>query len=406
MAGVKDLICGAWIALVGIAPAFAEDTGASGSFRMRPLSQLPVRAASPPAGKRVGQAPALDPAAMAEADDPEDDAIAPPGMIVVSPLPVQIAPVPTVGTAMEVSALDSDVAAQRASRAAFTVTGSLIERTTLTTPSPLTVLTREDLLAAGRSMIGDILQPLPEQANAPNAQFNNGGNGVTRIDLRGLTAARTLTLLNGRRFVSVGNGADATVDLNTIPLAVIERVEILKDAGSAVYGSDAIGGVVNIITRTGFNGTEASLYTAQTERKDGFTYDASFVTGHRTENRNGHIIFSAGMQRQNPVFAGDRAFSQFDKAFDFNSRTVVNGGSTATPGGRIDARQIDINGDGRGDTVNVCGVGVPFCTSDGRGGYRPFVQPDDLYNFQPLNYLYTPSSRVNAYTAGSFKLDI
>src|SRR5262249_51810559 len=163
--------------------------------------------------------------------------------------------------------------------------------------------------------------------------------------------------------VPVGNGANSTVDLNTIPLATIERVEILKDAGSAIYGSDAIGGVVNIITRSQFNGTEASLYTAETERRDSFSIGTRFLPGPRSDNRRASIIFSAGMQRQEPVFAGDRAFSEFDKSFNFANGTVVNGGSTATPGGRINARAIDVNGDGRPDTVNICGVNIQFCTS-------------------------------------------
>src|SRR4029079_11560255 len=70
----------------------------------------------------------------------------------------------------------------------------------------------------------------------------------------------------------------------------------------------------------------------------------------------------------------------------------------------INQRQFDINGDGRPDTINLCGAAATFCTPDGKGGYRPFVTPDDLYNFQPPNYLYTPSSRFNAYSAGTFKL--
>jgi outer membrane receptor protein involved in Fe transport len=286
---------------------------------------------------------------LSNAESPDDAAVAPPGLVPstpgLAPGPSHAAPrLDPAGTAGETPDLTEDelneLAAQHGSRASFLVTGSLIERATLTTPSPVTILRRDELLSAGRSMIGDILQPLPEQANAINAQFNNGGDGATRINLRGLGTARTLTLLNGRRFVPVGTGADNTVDLNTIPLAVIDRVEILKDAGSAVYGSDAIGGVVNIITRTNFHGTEASLYTAQTERKDGFTYDASFITGHRTEGGRGNIIFSAGIQRQDPVFAGDRAFSQFDKAFDFVARTVGQR-RFGHDSERSDQRQVD-----------------------------------------------------------------
>src|SRR6185436_12672645 len=264
MVGLKTLLCVAGVIVVGFGTAAADDaTDAPRSLRMRPaVRSIPHDAAR--AGKRVGQAPA-------DLRDPDDDAaddadVAPPGLsapIVVQPR-VQVVLPPT----SRVTAgsrdrewdrdRDQDRDQTRVSRdALFTVTGSLIERPTRTTPSPLTVLTREDLLATGRSMIGDILQPLPEQGNALNAQFNNGGDGSTRINLRGLGTDRTLTLLDGRRFVSGGTGADSTVDLNTIPLAAIERVEILKDAGSSVYGSDAVGGVVNIITRSNFNGTEA-----------------------------------------------------------------------------------------------------------------------------------------------------
>src|SRR4029079_7141432 len=110
------------------------------------------------------------------------------------------------------------------------------------------------------------------QSNAINAQSNNGGDGTTRISIRGLGANRTLTLLNGRRVVSGGSGANTSVDLNSIPLAMVERVEVLKDGASAVYGSDAIGGVVNIITRNDFNGTEATIYTGRSDKGGGFTY--------------------------------------------------------------------------------------------------------------------------------------
>jgi iron complex outermembrane receptor protein len=306
---------------------------------------------------------------------------------------------------------------QEAKEEVITLTGSTIERKTLTTPAPLTILNRDDLNAAGRATVGDIIQQLPAQSNAINAQFNNGGDGSTRVDIRGIGARRTLTLLNGRRVVPGGTGADSSVDLNAIPLAVIERVEVLKDGASAVYGSDAIGGVVNIITRSDFEGTEAALYTGGAQHGDGFTYDASFVTGHNSDNKKGNIMFSAGIQSQDSVFAGDRSFSEFDKTFDFATRTQVLGGSASIPGGRLNTHAIDTNGDGKITAAdippNLCGphpadpkASDPnqFCTSNGAGGLRPFVAPDDNYNFQPINYLFTPSSRYNVYSAGTYKL--
>src|SRR5256886_12233837 len=132
------------------------------------------------------------------------------------------------------------------------VTGSRIRRKDLTTPAPVTVVTREQFESSGRMTIGDYLQTMPEQGNAPNFQLNTGGinygaDGTTRINLRSLGIARTLVLINGRRVVPGGLGASAAVDLNTIPTEAVDRVEVLKDGASAVYGSDAIAGVVNII---------------------------------------------------------------------------------------------------------------------------------------------------------------
>jgi outer membrane receptor protein involved in Fe transport len=384
--------------VAGVAPA-AADTAANAprSLRMR---------ARPPA-KQVAQAAPDQPAP--DSDPAADKTGQPPPPAVNQPPTPEGGQTPQSAPAADSGSELSDaefakLAEQASKEEVIVVTGSTIGRKTLTTPAPLTVLNREALISAGRSTVGDIIQMLPSQTNGINAQSNNGGDGSTRVDLRGLGAARTLTLINGRRVVSSGNGANSSVDLNTIPLAVIERVEVLKDGASAVYGSDAIGGVVNVITRNDFVGTEAVLYTGGSQHGDGIVYDASFVSGYNSDNKNGNIMFSAGVQQQKPVFAGDRTFSSYDMTYDYTARTEVRGGSTAAPGGRINAKAIDTNGDGKPDTVNLCGAGVQFCTNNGMGGYRPFVSPDDLYNYQPINYLYTPSSRYNLYSAGQYKL--
>src|SRR5262249_49800425 len=162
--------------------------------------------------------------------------------------------------------------------------------------------------ASGRTNLGDILQLLPGETNGFNGQVNVGGDGSVRIDMRGLGPQRTLTLINGRRVVPSGLGADVAVDFNTIPLAIIDPLQVLKDGASAIYGSDASGGVVNVITRTDFSGNEASLYTGGSEHGDGFIYDASFITGHNSDDHKGNIVFAAGLSRQRPIFNGDRDF--------------------------------------------------------------------------------------------------
>ena len=201
------------------------------------------------------------------------------------------------------------------------VTGSTIEHDLFTGRAPITVVTRDDLLASGRATLGDILQALPAQSNAGNAQVNAGGDGTTRINLRGLGADRTLVLINGRRMVNGGPGADSSVDVNAIPLAMIERVEILKDGASAIYGADAVGGVVNIITRPQFDGTEVTLLTSTSQRGDGTEYDASVVRGFTTNDKRTYLVVSGGFQHHDPVFGRDRPFAAVQKSYDFATRT-------------------------------------------------------------------------------------
>ena len=129
------------------------------------------------------------------------------------------------------------------------VTGSKISRADIESASPVFVIQREDIERTGLTSVGDLLQDLPIAGSALNTQFNNGGNGQTQIDLRNLGVRRVLVLLNGRRFSSfIGTPGNVGVDLNNIPVAVVKRIEILKDGASSIYGSDAISGVVNIIT--------------------------------------------------------------------------------------------------------------------------------------------------------------
>jgi len=290
------------------------------------------------------------------------------------------------------------------------VTGSRIPRKELTTAAPVTVLDKQQMERTGRTSIGEILQNIPEQSNAINTSVNNGGDGSTRVNLRGLGSGRTLVLLNGRRHVAGGTGANASVDLNSIPSAAIQRIEILKDGGSAVYGSDAIAGVVNIITRRDYSGTEARLYTGMSDKGDGQTYDLSLTTGQSTER--GNILFSAGYYTQRDVFAGDRTFSRFDRDYDFNSRRIRTLGSPTTPEGTIQPRAADGGGGNQAwlDLQSQYPNTSVFIRDRGTGAWRPYVGtgiPEaggDQYNYQPANYLVTPSERAHMYATGGVRL--
>ena len=157
---------------------------------------------------------------------------------------------------------------------------------------------------------------------------SNGGDGSTRIDLRSLGSNRTLVLINGRRVVPGGLGADDSVDIASIPLAMIERVEVLKDGASAIYGSDAISGVVNVITRTDMDGTEATAYTGTSQHGDGTDYDLSVVTGQ--SSKKGNVTMALGSQRQSSVMSGDRAWSHDVRAYNYDDGSTVLSGSSAT----------------------------------------------------------------------------
>jgi len=415
MKHARAVACSLSLVVASAVPVAAEPRGSEPtSLRMRGRSPLARPVGRP--GKQVAQ---VAPDGSPPSDRPGDgasSALPEPATAPEVPEPPAPPPAPAsspapnkeTAQAGDASAeVSDDLLARLADEAPpaeiIFVTGSAIGRRSLTTPAPLTTLDREQLGAAGQPTIGDIIQQaLPVQSNAVNAQTNLGGDGSTRVNLRGLGIARTLTLVNGRRFVPGGFGANTAVDLNTIPLAMVERVEVLKDGASAIYGSDAIGGVVNIITRSDFAGSEAALFTSTTQRGDGMAYDASFVAGYNSENKRSNVVFSVGLQDQRPIFAGDRAFSLNDRTYDYMNHVAIPGGSTAVPDGRINTRAIDLNGDGIPDPIDLCGT--QYCTSNGAGGYRAFTPPGDLYNYQPINYLYTPWSRYYLFSSGSTKL--
>lgn len=294
----------------------------------------------------------------------------------------------------------------------ISVTGSSIRRKDLVTPAPVAILDKATLDAAGLVTIGDVLQNLVTQSNAINVNVNNGGDGSTRVNLRGLGTPRTLVLLNGRRHVYGGTGADASVDLSAIPYAVIERVEVLKDGGSAIYGSDAIAGVVNIITRRGFSGVEATGFTATSQNGGGTIYDVSAVAG--AKSARGNVLISAGFYRQSEVFAGERDYSSFDRVYDYESGEVTETGSSGIPETRITINRMSptaTQGNDAWRQVLASTTSNQLVKDRATGQWRDFnpngtsdIGTGDFYNYQPANYLVTPQSRYNVFSTGDYDL--
>ncbi|MBL8513809.1 MAG: TonB-dependent receptor plug domain-containing protein, partial [Betaproteobacteria bacterium] len=164
------------------------------------------------------------------------------------------------------------------------VTGSNIKRVDAEGASPVQIITREDIEKSGSSTVGDLMRGLPVNgAGSFDDTFTGSfARGSSGISLRGLGQRGTLTLINGRRMANFGfsqNLQDAFVDLNSIPVAAIERIEILKDGASAIYGSDALAGVVNIILRRDYRGGEVSVGGGATSHRDGNELRASGAFG-------------------------------------------------------------------------------------------------------------------------------
>ncbi len=289
-------------------------------------------------------------------------------------------------TASPVIAQDGDTELDR-----IQVTGSRIQRTDVETTSPVTVIDREAILATGRTNIGDILRNL-NQADSLGltnlTSSTNANDGTQTISLRGLGAARTLVLVNGRRWLALGGGQ---ADITQIPTAVVERIEVLADGASAIYGSDAIAGVVNIILRDDFEGMEVELFYGETTDSDGENTVYSATFGHRGDR--GNLIFNINRNDQEEIAAGDRSISEFPVAF---------------------VPQAFGSAFGRFGIFNVPGVGFRSLNpANEQPGLAPGDRsPDDFipfgnsvrFNFAPTNFLLTPSTRTSAFVRGTYDL--
>src|SRR5688572_14679109 len=159
------------------------------------------------------------------------------------------------------------------------VTGSRVRRLDTESASPIVTIDKASIEKSGVTTAGDLLQRLPTVSGAAtNPAVNNGGGfGEANVELRGLDAKRTLVLLNGRRLGLVG-ASDAT-DINLIPVSRIERVDVLKEGAGAIYGSDAIAGVVNFITRKDVEGAELTAGYGETAENDGKTQNVNLLWG-------------------------------------------------------------------------------------------------------------------------------
>ncbi len=198
---------------------------------------------------------------------------------------------------------------------AFEVTGSRIKRVDAETPSPVVRLTRQDLASTGFSTVDDALRALPFVNGAsivPEGSGNGFASGTSTINLRGLGNNNTLVLINGRRAVPSGagafNGFQSVVDLRQIPVGAVESIEVLKDGASAIYGSDAVAGVLNIKLRRDFSGVAVDLSFGNTFSTDSFERKAYLIAG--ASNGKTDVVVQLDMSHRNAIKDVDLSFSR------------------------------------------------------------------------------------------------
>ena len=192
------------------------------------------------------------------------------------------------------------------------VTGSNIPRPELETALPVQVITREDIARSGSTTVAEIMSRVSANIDAQTdaTSIGSGAPGLSSINLRGIGAGNTLVLLNGRRVANYAFDGTA-VDVNAIPLAAIERVEILKDGASAIYGTDAVAGVVNFILRKDFTGLEVSGLGSWPQQGGGRQLQATVTAGTGDLAKDGYNAFvTATWQKDDPLYAIDRSFAR------------------------------------------------------------------------------------------------
>lgn len=192
------------------------------------------------------------------------------------------------------------------------VTGSHIARESYETSTPTTIIDRRAIQNTGFNNLGEVLLEIPSVGiglSSATSNFNGDNDASTFVNLRGLGTDRTLTLVNGRRRVA-GSGASSAVDLNTIPAAMVDRIDVITGGAAAVYGADAVSGVVNVILRRDFEGLEVSARDGVAEHGGAGSYSINLFGGMRFNDDKGSLSFGASYNDENPLFGPERSFSR------------------------------------------------------------------------------------------------
>ena len=321
-------------------------------------------------------------------------------------------------TSMPAFAQDTGGDAEAAeSETPIIVTGTRIRQPNLESASPVTVVTAAEVTQTGTTRVEDLVNSLPQVFAAQGSNVSNGATGAATVNLRGLGSERTLVLINGRRLLP-GDPSTSAADLNAIPAAMIERIDVLTGGASSVYGADAVSGVVNFVMDTDFEGFKIdanygvynhnnrnrAAYTVPLDARgfgypngtvtNGGTFDATLAFGSSFDDGRGRVSAYVGYRKVNSVRQDTRDYSacalsgRTKAQVDANGQLYTCGGSATSPQGTLFAFDSD---DPR--TSSFTSLTYQF------GPNRTLLPGFTAFNFAPLNYFQRPDER---YTAGVF----
>ncbi len=274
------------------------------------------------------------------------------------------------------------------------IIGSSIKRVDAESDAPITTLSREEIAKTGATTVEELLRHVTAaNSSGSTAAASSSGattGGISTISLRGLGPARTLILVNGQRSAPYGSPADSVaVDVDSIPVAAIERVEVLKEGAGAIYGSDAVAGVVNFVLRKNYSGTELNVYAGTSYDRKGSIYKGSMVQGLNTDKGNATFILT--MEHDLPLYGRDRSFANTDIHPDHNNFSASSGSVPAN---------IIIPGVG-GRFNPAVPVTYNPAANDGAGAFQssgtPACGPQSTFNaqFAKTSCLFDPAQFVS-----------
>jgi iron complex outermembrane receptor protein len=305
-------------------------------------------------------------------------------------------------TAILSALLATGAAAQKAAPAAdsedetpsIIVTGSRVPRPDVVSNSPVNVISELEIKQTAALETEQLLNAIPQAVAGAGSQ-TNGGNLSATVNLRGLGAVRTLVLQNGRRIV--GSTQDGVVDLNLIPPSLIQRIEVVTGGASAVYGSDAMAGVVNFVTKTDFEGFEVGGQYGISEQGDAARYNIEFTVGGNFAGGRGNMVFHGSYFDRGQVTgaARDHASLFLVDAVQNGVGVLVPGGNGVTPQGTIFSTALVGRRDQFGNTIGAAGI---FFAPEGWRAYRT----SDGFNDRPFTNLQLPLKRWQGSIIGHF----